>query len=112
MVAADLPALLALRNQRQDGMVLRGTDELDLPALRELAQAVDDVLGAAFVEHLGEDAVDVDARLRLRVLFLLRNLFRQDMHHPEDGDANYRPNDHHDPRDTVGDGVQRFPVEQ
>src|SRR5439155_19699180 len=42
------------------------------------------------------------ARLRLRVLFLLRNLFRQDMHHPEDGDANYRPNDHHDPRDTIG----------
>ena len=41
--------------------------------------------------------------LGLWVLFLLRNFFRQDMHHPESSDANNRCDNEHDPRNAIGD---------
>ena len=44
--------------------------------------------------------------------FLVRNLFRQNMDEPKDGDANNRPDDEHDPRDAIGDGVERLAVKK
>ena len=51
-------------------------------------------------------------RLGLRMLFLLRNFFRQDMHHPENSDANNRRDNEHNPRNAIRDRVERFSVEQ
>jgi hypothetical protein len=50
-------------------------------------------------------------RSGLRVHFFVRNLFRQNMDEPESGDANNRRDDEYDPRDAIGDGVERFAME-
>jgi hypothetical protein len=39
------------------------------------------------------------------------DLFRQNVDEPKNGDANDRRDDDRDPRDAVGDGIQRFSME-
>jgi hypothetical protein len=68
VIAPDLASLLRLADQRQDRVVLGATDEFDLAGFGEGPQPIDDVLVAAFVEHLGEHAVDVDGRSGVRLL--------------------------------------------
>jgi hypothetical protein len=51
-------------------------------------------------------------RLGLRVPPLFGNFFRQDMHHPKDGDANNRPYDEHHPGDAIRDRVKCFAMEK
>src|SRR5262249_29660121 len=50
--------------------------------------------------------------LGLRVPFLLGNLFRQAMHHPESHDSNDCREDQHDPGDAIGDCVERLAVKK
>src|SRR5206468_7343091 len=51
-------------------------------------------------------------RLGLRMLFLVGNLFRQDMHQPESSDADNGRDYEHDPRNAIGDRVERFTVKE
>jgi len=51
-------------------------------------------------------------RAGLRVPFFVRNFFRQDMDEPEDGDADDRRKDDGDPRDAVGERVERIAMEE
>src|SRR5688572_14935022 len=44
----------------------------------------------------------------LRMLFLFGDLFRHDVDEPENGEADDRRDHEHDPRDAVGDGIERL----
>jgi len=48
--------------------------------------------------------------LGLRMPFLFRNFFRQDMHHPKSNDADDWSDDEHDPRDAVRNCIERLTV--
>ena len=50
--------------------------------------------------------------INLRMLFFLGDLFRQNVDEPKNGDADDRRDNDRDPRDNIGDGVQRFAVEK
>ena len=61
-------------------------------------------------EHQRQQAQHLD-RLRLRVLSLLGDLLREDVHQPEHGQHDERHDDQHHPGDAVGDGVERLALE-
>lgn len=44
------------------------------------------------------------------MLSLMGDLFRQDVDEPKNGDADDRRENNRDPRDAVGDSIQRFSV--
>ena len=97
------------------------------------AGALSAVLVPTFVNHLGrgeqhraerdpgdrpeqsaeakrEQAQAVDG-MGLRMLFLLGDFFRHHVEEPENGDADDRRDDEDDPRNAVGDRVERLAVE-
>src|SRR4051794_23851451 len=57
-----------------------------------------------------EEAEALDG-MRLWVLLLLGDLFREDMDEPENGDPDHRRDDEHDPGDAVRDGIERLAME-
>ena len=66
-VGADLPDAVAARNARQDRLVERPAEDLDLPALDELAEPVD-VLGVMLDEPFQQAAGGVQRDRELRVV--------------------------------------------
>ena len=50
-------------------------------------------------------------RVGLWMLFLFGNLFRQDMHQPENSDANNWRDDENDPRQDVRESIERLAMQ-
>ena len=50
-------------------------------------------------------------RVGLWMLFLMSDFFRHDVDQPENGDADNRRDHEHDPRDAIGDRIERLAVE-
>jgi len=62
-----LPEHLVLRNERQNGMILCGTYELQSPHFRQFSQPVDHIRHAMLIQHLGEHGIDIDGHLGVRL---------------------------------------------
>ena len=59
---------LVLGNQGQNGVIFRGTDELQPPHLRQFLQPINDIRHAMLIQHLGEDGIDVHRHFSMRLL--------------------------------------------